>query len=336
MLFGEHAVLHNKQAVVAAINHYIKVNLTPRSDNKIKIFSSMFKTQVVTLDKFKIAKPYDYVLTAIKQFLPKIKSGFTLNIDADFPSNLGFGSSAAVTVATLAVLKWWLGQRKSKPMQLYKQAVSVVRLVQGFGSGADVAASVFGGVIAYKVHPLTIKKVGNFLPLVVVYSGSKVTTPKVVAQVERRRKEFPKLFAHLDEAIDGSAKAAVVAIKNKDWRRLGKIMNIHQGLHDALGVNNAALAKLIFSLRECPKIYGAKISGSGLGDCVIGLGSVGRSPFINQIDVAVSSSGISYASSCNHAKALVVARLLNQGLGIEQTASITGLSTQEIEKIKMN
>ena len=73
---------------------------------------------------------------------------------------------------------------------------------------------------------------------------------------------------------------------------LGEIMNIHQGLQDALGVNNAILSELIFSLRSHPHIYGAKISGAGLGDCVIGLGKVKKNSFSkNKIDIAVSVSG---------------------------------------------
>ena len=279
MLFGEHAVLHNKQAIALAVNYYIKVSLAPCSDSNIRITSSMFDDHKVALDKFKITKPYDYVLTAIKQYFKKIKCGFTLNIDSDFSADIGFGSSAAVTVATLKVLSLWLDQKPVDKMELYKKAVKVVRLVQGFGSGADVAASVFGGVIAYKMQPISIKKIANSLPLVAVYSGSKLATKKVVAKVRQSRKRFPKVFSELYNAIDSCSKEAIKAIKNKNYSRLGELMNIHQGLQDALGVNNKILSELIFSLRAKKTIYGAKISGSGLGDCVIALGKINKNSF---------------------------------------------------------
>lgn len=302
MLFGEHAVLQHQQAVVAAINYYLRVSLTTRFDRRINIISSSFKSCTTTLDNFKISKPYDYVLTAIQQWLPKIKQGFTLEIDSDFPSHIGFGSSAAVTVATLGVLNWWLLRQKPKPKQLYWQATSVVRLVQGLGSGADVAASVFGGVLMYKVQPLVIKRINKNLPLIAIYSGNKVKTIEVVAQVQRKQKKFPAIFDSLYRVIDCCAKEASRAIKNNQWSRVGELMNIHQGLHDALGVNNATLAELVFSLRSCADVYGAKISGAGLGDCVIG--AVKRSGkkhklltklFLkDKLDVAVSPSGIIY------------------------------------------
>ena len=69
---------------------------------------------------------------------------------------------------------------------------------------------------------------------------------------------------------------ALEAASRADWQAVGELMNINQGLMDALGVNNEQLAKLVFALREDPGIMGSKISGSGLGDCVVGLGKAAR------------------------------------------------------------
>lgn len=295
MLFGEHAVLRGKQAVVTAINHYIHVELTPRSDRNIRVVSSAFGEHQVTLDEFIITKPYDYVLTAIKHHLNKIDCGFLLRIKSEFPADIGFGSSAAVTVATLGVLAVWLEGKAPDLMQLYKQAVGVVRSVHGVGSGADVAASVFGGVIAYKLTPLKIQKLNADLPLVAVYSGWKTPTFEVIAVVEKKRAQFPAIFTDLYAAIERCTKEAIVAIKKNDLARLGMLMNIHQGLQDALGVNNATLSGLIFALRAMPNIYGAKISGAGQGDSVIGLGKImPKKTGKNQIDIAISKDGFTY------------------------------------------
>lgn len=304
MLFGEHAVLQRKQAVVTAIDRYLQVTLIPRADCNISIRSSGFANHTVALSKLRVVKPYEYVLTAIKQYLPKIKQGFTLKISSDFASHVGLGSSAAVTVATLGVLSWWLNGKKPKQLELCRKAIAIVRLVQGVGSGADVAASVFGGVIAYKMQPLTIRKLCKNLSLIAVYSGSKVATAEVIARVGKKRKQSPYIFASLYNTIDRCTQAGIIAIKNKQWSRLGELMNIHQGLQEALGVNTATLAELIFSLRRYPNIYGAKISGSGLGDCVIGLGKIRNNSFpeniaqkkkgVKQIDINVSSQGLVY------------------------------------------
>ena len=305
MLLGEHAVLHGAQAVVVAINRYIEVSLSPRDDCKIEICSAEFGEYLSNLAEFKITEPYTYVLTAIKSYWQRITCGFTLEIKTDFPADVGFGSSAAVTVATLGVLAAWL-EDSGNLMDLYKRAVKVVCLVQGVGSGADVAASVFGGVVSYKVKPLRIHKIAVDLPIVAVYSGYKVSTSAVIAAVTKRRRQFSKIFSHLYTALDHSSRSAVVAIRENNIARLGQIMNIQQGILDALGVNNATLMELVLALRAQPSIYGAKISGAGLGDSVLGVGAIVANSFpqnaeqkkrgIRQFPIAVSNDGFSMRS----------------------------------------
>jgi len=275
MLFGEHAVLHGSQAIVYAIDRYITATLVPRADQIIHIKATNFGEYKLNISDFVIKPPFEFVLTAIAKYLQNLPSGFDLLIKSEFAENIGLGSSAAVSVATLKVLQERL-KLVSKPMQLVKDAREVVQKVQGVGSGADVAASVFGGVIVYKMNPLRIKRLTNKPPLTVVYSGKKTLTVEVIHKVMALEKRHQQLFSSLYQLINKCVTKAIPAINNKNWQKLGELMNIHQGLQDAMGVNNEALASLIFNLRQNSHIYGAKISGSGLGDCVIGLGRAKR------------------------------------------------------------
>jgi mevalonate kinase len=280
MLMGEHAVLHGGLAIACAVDRFIKVTLTPRSDNQINIASQKFGNLsfFLSFPDNKISKDdknkFKFVLAAIASKQSKISSGFDLKIEADFSPQLGLGSSAAVTVATLIVLEQWISGIKPQQLKLVKDARKIIQKVQGTGSGADVAASVYGGVVSYKMQPLKITKLKNKPPLTVIYSGSKVPTPKVIAIVKTSQQKYPKIFKQLYAAISCCAEQAVTAINSSNWKKLGDLMNIHQGLQDALGVNNKILSELIYKLRADSKIHGAKISGSGLGDCVIGLGKI--------------------------------------------------------------
>ncbi|MCL5261503.1 MAG: hypothetical protein M1561_07550 [Gammaproteobacteria bacterium] len=291
MLFGEHAVLSNKQAIVTAINKRIYVTLHPRSDRLIKIKSKLgaFTT---SLDKIIAIKPFVFILAAIKQNLSKLPSGFELEIKSEFSSKLGLGSSAAVTVATLAVLEYWQTGEIYNLTRLAKSARAVIKEVQGLGSGADAMASVFGGVAAYKMLPFSCKKIARGLPLTVLFSGKKLATKEVLKITAAFAKRFPAAYSYIIQGIDQCAIEAKTAIKRKNWQRLGELMNIHQGFQDALGVNNEALANLIFKLRNDSKIFGAKISGSGLGDCVIGLGVAKITGRVKQIFVCTENNGV--------------------------------------------
>lgn len=297
MLFGEHAVLFGKTALVSAIDKYITVALILRDDDVIHIKSLALGEYVSNLRELDVVDDFKFVLTAIKSNLADLKCGFDLLIESDFSHTVGFGSSAAVTVATVAVLRYAVDGAAPDEMQLFQEAFRVVQHVQQVGSGADVAASVFGGVLAYRrdckslIGDLSIKKLSNLIPLTVVYSGCKVKTPIVIKQVQELRSKHLLIFDHIYELFEQCVVEAERAIENLDLERLGELMNIHQGLQDAIGVNNSRLAELIFALRGRKEIKGAKISGAGLGDCVIGLGRIDDFGE-GQMEVALVSTGV--------------------------------------------
>lgn len=284
MLFGEHAVLHGGLAIVCAVERFITVTLTARSDKQVYIRAENFGNLKFTLSSnLKINKEtnksFKFVLAAIDLKRKSIATGFDLEIVSDFSPQLGLGSSAAVTVATLAVLEEWLKGKKPKRLKLFLEARKIIKSVQGVGSGADVAASVYGGAVAYRMQPLLIRKL-KFIPeLAVIYSGSKMTTTEVLTRVNVSQTKHPKIFKGIYAAINCCAEQAAKAINGRDWQKVGELMNVHQGLQEALGVSNKVLHDLICELRGLPQIFGAKISGSGLGDCVIGLGKIQKKIF---------------------------------------------------------
>jgi len=295
LLLGEHAVLHGKTAIVSAIDKRITVTLKPRDDKKITITSALGKHKT-TIDKLKQQNPFQFILAALIAKKNMLRYGCDIEVDSAFSDQLGLGSSAAVTVATVAALTHWLEQQTLKPDILLAQSKHVVHEVQGFGSGADCAASIYGGVIAYKALPLQVEKLPHHPPLTVVYCGYKIPTQQVVEQVEHFCEKYPLTFADIYAAIDKCSQNAIVAIQHQDWEKLGEIINIHQGLMDAIGVNDVKLTQCINTLRRQPSIYGAKISGSGLGDCIYGIGTtqVTCDGDAQQIAVNISEQGLRY------------------------------------------
>ena len=296
MLLGEHAVLHGKQSIVGAINKRITIELFPRTDEKITLASGLGKHET-TINKFSGSEPFSYVSESIAQFVAELPSGFDLNIKSEFSDKVGFGSSAAVTVATIAVVYKYVHQQNIDNELLFELALKVLHQIQGLGSGADLSACINGGIIAYKINLLTKKAhlldLPHKIPLVVVYSGSKLPTKKVITIVEALNAKQPEIFTKLFDAIGECATQAIAAIIDEDWSTLGHIMNINQGLMESIGVNNCLTANIIQMLREQPGIYGAKISGSGLGDCMIGLGDV-KNFMLRQIPVSIAPQGLAY------------------------------------------
>jgi len=296
MLLGEHAVLQNKQALVVSIDKRITILLKPRSDRQIIIHSALGEF-ITSLDTLQVKKPFQFVLATILRFRDQLKHGFELKIDSEFTENLGLGSSAAITVATLAVMSQYTrnGEEVDK-LKLFEGAKSIIQEVQGVGSGADVAASVYGGIIYYQQFPpYILKQLSCLIPLVVIYSGSKTPTVDVIQQVEVARSKRPQLFEQLYGSIGSCVREAIAAIEKKDWEELGSLMKIQQGLMNAIGVSTPLLNQLTDLLNETPGIFGSKISGSGLGDCVIGVGASNHSSIHpEEISVRVSLQGVQH------------------------------------------
>lgn len=290
MLFGEHAVLHGHRALCAAVNRRLRVTATARPDDRVIIHSALGERSMA-LDALDASPPFSFVATCVAEGRSGLTGGVDLRIQSEFRDDLGLGSSAAVTVATLAALDGLSGRAVSAA-DLHRRGLAVIRHVQGVGSGTDVAASVLGGIVSYRFQPLALKRVASAMPLTVVYSGSKEKTAAVIARVDGLQRAQPEAVAGIYAAMDRVTGAAESAIAAGEWPQVGALMSMGQGLMEALGVCNARLREILQAMRDAPGILGAKISGSGLGDCLIGVGdAVGALPG-ERLDVAVSGEGV--------------------------------------------
>lgn len=273
MLMGEHAVLHGHHALCAAVEDTIQVTIQDGEPGRYAIHSALG-----TVSGFlkQIRKEHDlrFVLDALEA--SGIRKGFQMQIESQINPTIGFGSSAAVTTASVAAFRAWNGQVFDRSA-IFRESLEVIRRVQGRGSGADVAASTYGGIVLYRADPLLIEPIHRSLPLAAVYCGYKTPTPEVIERIEQTRKQFPELHAHAYAGMNQTVLEAAKAIRGGDLRKVGALFSYHQGLQDAIGTNDSTLSHLLYTLRQNPKVTGSKISGSGLGDCVIALGDPGAS-----------------------------------------------------------
>lgn len=267
MLLGEHAVLHGKHAVVAAVNQRLHVYLTPRTDAVVSIDSTLGH-YTSTIDALRVQAPFTFVLSVIRGLAKGTSKGFDLKIDSEFSSTMGLGSSAAALVATAAaVMRYW-----NIEADLFETAYRSLIEVQGRGSGADLAAAIQGGVLLYRRVPFLAQKICEMpFPLKLLYSGYKTPTAEVIAIVEAVRQKDPHTFAVLFDEINAAVLAGAAALQEQNWEGFAQAMDRNQMLMEKLGVCDKTLSRMIAALRREPDVLSAKISGSGLGDCVYGL-----------------------------------------------------------------
>lgn len=258
MLFGEHAVVYGYPSIVTAVSSRLYVDIeTIKSGFKIEspqVKDVRFVEETIRI--FKEKHPFDF--------------GLSIKTKSDFSSQYGFGSSSAVTVALLYGLSE-INQLNLSKKEIFDLGYQINLNVQGVGSGFDIAAATYGGTLYFltggkQIEPLEITD----LPLVVVYSGVKGDTPKIVKKLRKKingnKSFYFKIFEQIKEIVD----QARFFLEKKNWFMIGKLMNENHQLLRKIGVSTEKLDYLCQKAIEAGA-FGAKLSGAGGGDCMIAI-----------------------------------------------------------------
>lgn len=273
MLFGEHAVVYGRPCIVTAVGQRMKATVELLEEpifvlNAPDVDIKNYQKPMSELGTGDIPKGAKFVEIAIKNFA--ITQGVKVTTKSEFSSQFGFGSSSASTVCVIKALSELTGKRLPNK-QIFNLAYKTVLDIQGKGSGFDVAAAVYGGTLYFVTPGKVIKPLKlRSLPLIVGYSGIKADTVTLINQVLEKAKKYPKVVDDIYTAIGELVEAAKKAIVKEDWQTVGELMNFNEGYLAALGVEGLKLADMIYAAREAGA-YGAKLSGAGIGDCMIAL-----------------------------------------------------------------
>ena len=285
MLLGEHAVLDGNQAVISAINRRIHVSLLPIHNHRILKIESRLGEYESNLDNLNEDNRFRFILKAVHLTADKLRTGIHLKIHSDFPSSIGFGSSTAVTVAVHAALEKYIKGEIPDSLSLFHSSLNTIRHTQKWASGADVAASVYGGLIGYMnegnsllseqdpTNP-SITFTNQRIPMTAVFCGYKKPTHEVINEVI-----FKQTTSHSDilkkfkfSEINSIAKKGLEALQKNKLAVFGDHMNQQQKIMYDVGLSTSELDEIYNTLIKDSAISGAKISGAGLGDCVVAIG----------------------------------------------------------------
>lgn len=286
MITGEHAVVYGHRAIVAAIDQRIEVTLKLGSDGRLRIKSEIAEPLECAIDALPMDGPYKFVLAAVAMHKADLVGGCDLDIRSDIDPNLGLGSSAAVTIAVLGAISQFIDMPTDR---LHGNALKIVRKLQGRGSGADLAASLHGGLIAYRapgaddraaeIAPVPLPKTAISLK----YCGYKTPTGEILRLIAERRvgreAEFDELYARMGRV----AEETIAAAETEAPLFYDKLRE-YQGLMVELGVSDETLDRIVDEANASPQTLAAKISGSGLGDCVVAFGDLPKG--FEAVDVA--------------------------------------------------
>ena len=274
-LFGEHAVVYGETAIACAIE--LRTRVRAELNDSIIIQSQISRTGI-DFEKH----PYvSSVIEKMREIAP-IKGVF-LEVDSEIPVGSGLGSSAAVTIACIGALNELFGCGLTLE-EIAKVGHEMEIRVQGTASPTDTYVSTFGGVVTI---PERRKLRTPDCGIVIGDTGIFSSTKELVANVRKLRESYPELIEPLMASIGKISKIGESLVMAGDYSSIGRLMNVNQGLLDALGVNILELSRLIYSARRAGA-FGAKITGAGGGGCMVALTSTDRRA---QVAEAMSEAG---------------------------------------------
>ncbi len=257
ILFGEHAVVYKRHAVVTAIN--LRCYAEAKKSTNIKIISPLGTTGL----DFKV---HPYVSYAIKRFSEvKPISGVEIRIESEIPIASGLGSSAAVTVAVLKALDGEFEAGLSND-DIFELARKVELDVQGIGSGTDPFIATFGG--AWLIPDRKPIKIGK-VKLLVINTGESSITAEMVRKVAELRERHPDIVERIFDAIDAIALRSIRPLEKGDVKTISELFFLNQCMLKAIGVSTNKIDEIVERLAKIG--ISAKLTGAGGGGCVIGI-----------------------------------------------------------------
>ena len=274
ILAGEYAVLRGATAIVAAVRRRAHAGVVKRDPARAEHLSPFLAAAAKVLaERADAAEAASLLREAIEVDTGALRGGDGVK--------LGLGSSAAATVAGVGCALVASGQPLRRDL-VHMIARDAHRIAQGgVGSGADVAAATFGGVLWLRdgAHGAIALPEVVWVP---VWTGRAADTVTLVAAVDAARAARP---ADVDAALDAIAAAADALADARDAAQV--IAAIDQG-GDAI-VRLAAAAGVDL---ETDPVRRARITvrrlGGALKTCGAGGGDVAIAAFPPGFDPAVA------------------------------------------------
>ncbi|MDT8408206.1 MAG: hydroxymethylglutaryl-CoA reductase, degradative [Wenzhouxiangellaceae bacterium] len=271
ILLGEHAVVYGRHAIATPIPLAIQAHVQRASDGVELIIPRWGVEQRLHRSTEK-QHSFEKSLAMIFRTLGLEKESMRVEIFPNVPRAMGLGGSAAIAVATIRALDrcFDLGLDDEKVNDL---AFECEKIAHGTPSGIDNTLSVYGQTMLFRSGDSPLRKVIEVpepVDLIIGISGIESLTAATVARVRKARTAHPALYEEIFDQIDSLVLQGMDALVEQNLETLGELMNVCQGLLNAMQVSSWELEEMIQIARKHGAL-GAKLTGGGGGGSIIAL-----------------------------------------------------------------
>ncbi len=260
ILLGEHGVVYGQPALAAPISRGVRAWAVPAKKCTVELPTSLKAEHAETLERAfrRAAKVTGH---------PRV----LVTLESDLPVSMGLGSSGALSVAVSRVL---LEAKSAKPASVKaveRVALEMEKEFHGTPSGVDHTTSARGEMVLYRRGSVRVVRSPIPVRVLVAIVGERPPTKKTVGALRERQARWPARYERLFREIGRVAREGADAVTKGDLDALGDLMNVNQGLLNAVGLSSEGLEAMVNRLRRLGAL-GAKLTGAGGdGGAVLGL-----------------------------------------------------------------
>ncbi len=273
ILLGEHAAVYGSHALAAPIPYAIRAKVMPGegSGGRVDIARWGVSDQLGGPHE----KPRNSLHECLNLILGLLKireRNLSIEMFTHLPRAMGLGGSAAMAVAATRALARYFGLKLSNK-QVNDIAHECEKIAHGTPSGIDNTLATYGHFTLFrKGDPPMMNKIESpmAIPIVIGLTGVESLTVRMVSMVRDAWQNNRLLYDRLFGEINRLTLQAVDAIEAFNLPLLGELMNVGQGLLNALQVSSPELDELIRIARDNGAL-GAKLTGAGGGGSMIAL-----------------------------------------------------------------
>ena len=204
-----------------------------------------------------------------KAFAGAGQYGFDIVTRSDFPAGRGLGSSAAASGAVVRAILDSCGATASSE-ELVRLTNRAEVITHGHPSGLDAVTTCGDDPVLFAKGAMTALAVCMPAYLVIADSGVAGSTKEAVDDV---RGQYDRHHAEVQSILEGLGELAADAARDLQeggLNSLGRRMNRAHALLDALNISHPIANDLVVQARRSGAL-GAKMTGGGLGGCIIAL-----------------------------------------------------------------
>ena len=271
ILLGEHAVVYGRHAIATPVPLAIQAHVQ-RGGDGVQLIIPRWGVEQRLHRSAEKQHSFEKSLAMIFKTLGLERESMRVEIFPNVPRAMGLGGSAAIAVATIRALDrcFELGLDEERVNEL---AFECEKIAHGTPSGIDNTLSVYGQTMLFRSGDSPLRKVIEVdrpVKLVVGISGIESLTAATVARVGKARAAYPELYEKIFDQIDSLVLEGVDALVEHRLETLGELMNVCQGLLNAMQVSSWELEEMIQIARRHGAL-GAKLTGGGGGGSIIAL-----------------------------------------------------------------